>query len=171
MAKRAKPTRKPEVTIGLIEELRNKGYSQSEIATMLGVTRQAISYHKITYGGRETPRQTVVKLFPWKVSSEHVQTAPYKRLRDHGEYMATGGKGMSEYKLSRLRGFYRKLIDGNLVVEYDPSFPPECDVSNKGGFRYQTRTEQDADLLIRVNNYTELTDEGLMIWRFPPVMP
>lgn len=138
---------------------------------MFGVSRQAISYHKRTYNGTKTPRELVGEMFPWKVTAEHCQTAPYKRLRDHGEYMATGGKGMSDYKLSRLRAFYRKLRDEGLVVEYNPSFPPVSGVSNKGGWLYQTRTDKDADLLIRVNKHAKVTDESRMIWRFPPVDP
>ena len=161
----------PELTIAIIEQLRNQGLSGAEIARMFGVTRQAVSYHRVTYNGTRTPREAVGAAFPWKVLREQCQTAPYKRLRDHGEYMATGGKGMPEYKLVRLRAFYRKLREENLVLEFDPTFPPEKGVSNKGGFRYQTRTDKDADLLIRVNKYTELTEEGRMIWRFPPVEP
>lgn len=37
-----------------------------------------------------------------------------------------------------------------------------------GGFRYVPRTIEDDDLLIRVNEYTNLTDEGEMIWCWPP---
>ncbi|AGI61752.1 transcriptional repressor [Mycobacterium phage BTCU-1] len=91
------------------------------------------------------------------------------RLREHGEYMATGGVGMDELKLSRLRGFYKKLRDQ--VLEYDPNIPPIEGVSRQGGWAYRPRKPEDGDLLIRVNDYTDLTDEGRMIWRFPPREP
>lgn len=163
--------KKRELSISRIEELKNKGLSQSDIARMYGVTRQAVSWHKINYGGSRTPREIVNDHFPWIVSTAMCQTSPYKRMRDHGEYMATGGKNMSQYKLDRLRSWYRMLRDDNVVLEYDPRLPPEPGVSNKGGFAYRTSRQGDGELLIRVNDYTELTDEGRRIWRFPPVEP
>src|SRR4029077_18926414 len=108
------------LSLSVIEDLKNKGFNQSEIAEMYGVTRQAISWHKHTYGGRLTPRELVNQHFPFEVPMEMGQTSPFKRLRDHGEYIATGGVGMSEGKLQRLRSFYRKLRDEKLVLEFDP---------------------------------------------------
>ena len=78
---------------------------------------------------------------------------------------------MSESKLSRVRTLYRKLREGNFVVEYDPTLPPEPGVCVTGGFAYRTRRKSDVDLLVRRNRHTFLTKEGLMIWRFPPVDP
>jgi hypothetical protein len=69
-----------------------------------------------------------------------------------------------------LRAFYRKLKAEGLVLEYDPS-PPVPGVSNKGGFTFRERTPTDGDLLIRVNEFTLLTDEGRAIWRYPPQDP
>ncbi|ASR77180.1 transcriptional repressor [Mycobacterium phage MyraDee] len=165
------PSDKQELSLAIIEDLKGKGYSQSEIAEMFGVTRQAVSWHKHTYGGRLTPREIVHQSFPWAVSTEQSQSSPYRRMRDHGEYVATGGVGMSEDKLKRLRTFYRKLRDDNLVLEYDPSLPPEPGVSNKGGFAFRRRAPEDGDLLIRVNEHTHITEEGRIIWRFPPRDP
>lgn len=155
----------------VVEDLKNKGFNQSEIAEMYGVTRQYVSWIKHTYGGRLTPRELVNQHFPFEVPMEMGQTSPFKRLRDHGEYVATGGVGMSEGKLQRLRSFYRKLRDEKLVLEFDPSIPPIPGVSNKGGWAYRQRTPTDEDLLIRVNEYTDLTEEGRGIWRLPPVGP
>jgi hypothetical protein len=92
-------------------------------------------------------------------------------MRDHGEYAATGGKGMSKDKLDRLRSFYRKLRTENLVLEFDPSIEPIPGVSSRGGFAFRERTEADGDLLIRVNGHTFMTDEARMIWRLPLVDP
>lgn len=155
----------------VIEELRRKGYNQSEIAEMHGVSRQAVSWQKITYGGELTPRQRVDLAWPWVTTHEHGKTSGYQRLRDHGEYMATGGKGMSENKLNRLRSWYRKLRDENVVLEFNPELPPEPGVSLSGGFRYAKRRKSDGDLLIRVNEHTNMTEEGWRIWRFPPRDP
>lgn len=154
-----------------IEELRRKGYTQTEIAEMHGVSRQAVSWHKHTYGGYLTPRQIVDKSWPWRTKNLHSKCKPFQRMRDHGEYMATGGRGMNEDKLSRLHYWYEKLRDENIVLEFDPDIPPIEGVSPNGGFRYVTRKASDGDLLIRVNKHTALTEEGSRIWRFPPKEP
>jgi hypothetical protein len=156
---------KPELTLSIIEELKNKGYTQSEIARMFGVTRQAVSWHKHTYSGTLTPREVVLLNFPWKVSAGQSRCSAFRRLRDHGEYVATGGAGMSFDKLQRLRSFYRMLQDQ--VLEFDPAIPPLEGFALHGGFALRPRTEADGDLLIRVNEHTTMTEEGRMIWRLP----
>ena len=52
-----KPTE--ALSLAAIEDLRKKGYNQTEIAKMYGVSRQAVSWHKKTYGGFLTTRQIV----------------------------------------------------------------------------------------------------------------
>jgi hypothetical protein len=168
---RATPRTAPALSLAVVEDLKNKGYSQSEIAEMFGVTRQYVSWIKHTYGGRLTPREVVLEHFPFEVSTHQSQSSPYRRLRDHGEYVATGGVGMSQDKLKRLRSFYKKLRDEGVVLEYDPHIPPINGVSNKGGWAFRDRTPKDDELLIRVNQFTNLTDEGRKIWRFPPQDP
>lgn len=161
-----------KLSLSVVEALKNKGFNQSEIAEMYGVTRQYVSWLKHTYGGRLTPREQVLQSFPFEVPVEMGQTSPFRRLRDHGEYVATGGVGMDAEKKRRLRAFYQRLRDEKLVVEFDPTLPPEPGVSNKGGWAYRRRRKSDGDLLIRVNEHTrDLTEEGLMIWRFPHIDP
>lgn len=162
---------KHRISIALIEALKNQGMNQSQIAELFNISKQAVSYHKVTYNGTRTPREVVLDNFPWQVPMYMSQTSPYRRLRDHGEYMATGGKGMTEDKLKRLRAFYRKLRDEDVVIEFDPSIPPTPGVSNKGGFAFRPRRKTDGDLLIRVNEHTTLTREGRLIWCFPPKEP
>ncbi len=159
------------ISIGLIEELKRKGFNQTQIADMFDVSRQAVSYHTVTYNGSRTPRQEVGDHYPWKLPSEIAQQGPPRRIRDLGEFVATGGKGMSEESLRRLRNFLKKLKDQNLVLEYNPNFPPVQGFANKGGFRFQPRRPEDGDLVVRANKYTRLTPEGLTIWRFPPRLP
>jgi len=166
-----KSSSKTPLHFSVIEELRRKGYTQSEIADMHGVTRQAVSWQKHTYGGYLTPRQIVNQAWPWATTSLHSKCKPFQRMRDHGEYMATGGKGMNADKINRLRSWYRKLKDENIVLEFDPDIPPIAGVSPNGGFRYMPRKPSDGNLLIRVNKYTELTEDGKRIWVFPPHEP
>jgi hypothetical protein len=160
-----------KLSLSVVEDLKRKGFNQSEIAEMYGVTRQYVSWIKHTYGGRLTPREVVLKEFPFDVPVKMGNTSPFKRLRDHGEWVATGGAGMNHDKLSRLRAFYRKLRDENVVLEFDPNIPPIEGVSSAGGWAYRPRKKSDGDLLIRVNQFTHITEEGKMIWRFPRYEP
>ncbi len=158
----------PELTLAIIEGLKQKGMSQSEIARQFGVTRQAVSYHVRKYGGALTPRQRALESWPWIVPTSLGQQSVCRRLRDHGEYYATAGEGMGYIKLSLLKGFYERLQ--GQVVEFDPDLPPSEDIS-AGGFAYRPRLESDGDLLIRVNAHTFLSDEGRKVWSMPEVLP
>lgn len=162
-------TSRTPLTLSTIEDLRRKGFNQSQIAEMHGVTRQAVSWQKKTYGGRLTTRQIVQQNWPWKTTKLHGKSKAYQRLRDHGEYMRVGSfKSMSEEKQRRLKSWWKMLRDKNLVLEFDPTIPPNSDgVAPYGGFRYVPRVEADDDLLIRVNEHTTLTDEGELLWVFP----
>jgi predicted transcriptional regulator len=160
--------RPAKVSIKEIEAIRNSrpGLSFQEIGDILGVTRATVSYQVRNHGGTLTPRQLVRDHFPYEVPAAQ-QTGLYKRLRDHGEYFFSAGKGMSDNKLSRLRAFYKRLRDENVVIEYDPDIPPQPGLSITGGWALRPREESDGPLLIRVNQHTKLTDEGNSIWAFP----
>lgn len=81
--------------------------------------------------------------------------------------MVAGGRGMSEDKLSRLEAWWRKMRCKNLVLEFDPNLPPEKGVSSVGGFAYRLRMAADGNLLIRVNEFTNLTDHARKLWCWP----
>lgn len=161
----------PKLSLSIIEDLKGKGYSQADIARMYGVTRQYVTWIKNYYGGRKTPKELVLEHFPWKVSASQSQTSPYRRMRDHAEYVATGGVGMTDDALKRLETFYQKLKEGDFVLEFDPDLPPEPGVSSRGGWAFRKRQESDGDLMIRVNEHTTLTDQGRIYWRIPKIMP
>ena len=130
---------KARLTLAIVEALKNKGLSQSDIAREYGVTRQYVSWIKRTYGGRLNPRETVLQQFPFKVSAAQGETSPCRRLRDHAEFVATGGSGMSEDKLNQAPHLLPRILrDRNLVVEFDPNIPPIRGVSNKGGWAYRS---------------------------------
>lgn len=82
------------LTLGIVEALKNKGLNQTDIARQYGVTRQHVSWIKRTYGGKLTAREEILQHWPFKVPVKMGNTSPCKRLRDHGEYVATGGNGM-----------------------------------------------------------------------------
>ncbi|QFG04648.1 immunity repressor [Mycobacterium phage Keziacharles14] len=168
MSGKIRPTRAP-LLFSTIEDLRRKGLNQSEIAEMHGVTRQAVSWQKKTYGGRMTPRDIVREAWPFETTNAHTKSQAYQRLRDHGEYQETGGKGMSANKIMRLRAWYRKLLAEDVVLEFDPNIPPGPGLAG-GGFRYIPRdiVTDGKELLIRVNEHTAHLDEKKrLIWSFP----
>lgn len=167
--KKKKKKGKPEISISLINSLKNQGFSEAEIARMLGRTRQAINYHVRKYGGITTPRQDVKHQLPWKLTHEFTKSYQYKRLADHAEYFATTGKGMAEYKLKELRWFYNKLHRENLVVEFDPNIPGTP--GSKPGWAYRERLPSDGELIIRVNEYTDINEDNEDIWMFPVEEP
>lgn len=164
----APATPRPDLSLAVIEGLKRKGLSQSDIARTFGVTRQAVSYYVRKYGGTLTPRQKALEAWPWMVPVRFSTQVPYKRLRDHGEYYATGGKGMSFEKLSLLRSFYQRLE--SQVVEFDPELPPS-EGAGIGGFAYRERLESDQGLMIRINDHTFLSDDGRKVWLLPEVLP
>jgi hypothetical protein len=170
---------KSGLTPEVIRSLRNKTnpdtgkpFTKADIARMFDVTRQYVGWVINQYGGVEqTPREKARGMFPWIVPTYFNRSTPAMRLRDHLEYMVSGGKGMDDRKLTLLRGFYKKLAEEGLVVEYDPSIPPSEGIFT-GRWAYRTREERDGDLLIRLNEYSrDLTAEERIVWRFPPVIP
>lgn len=159
--------RPPKLSMGEIEALERKGLSKNQIAEILEVTRQSLWRFVSQHRTERTPRQFVAEHFPWKVPAAMMQTSPHKRMRDHGEWMSTGGEGMSFDKLQRLRRWYKFMREENVVLEFDPEIPPNPGVSNRGGFAYRPRVESDGDLLIRVNRHTVMTSEGRIFWALP----
>ncbi|WP_378733632.1 XRE family transcriptional regulator [Nocardia brasiliensis] len=158
----------------VVKALVDEGVGFAEIARRCGKSRQYVQQFAARHGIAlpKTPRRMVGEEFPWKVPSAMQRTPPYRRMRDHGEFMATGGEGMSEEKKSRLRSWYAMLRQYNYVLEFDPELPPTHGVSPAGGFAYRPREQRDgAKLLIRLNEHTRLTSNGKKIWVFPPKDP
>ncbi|QFG08654.1 immunity repressor [Mycobacterium phage Vanisoa] len=168
MSGKIRPTRAP-LLFSTIEDLRRKGHNQSEIAEMHGVTRQAVSWQKKTYGGRMTPRDIVREAWPFQTTNTNTKSQAYQRLRDHGEFQTAGFKGMSDNKIMRLKAWWRKLRDEDVVLEFDPNIPPGPGLAG-GGFRYVPRdiVVDGLELVIRVNEHTAPLDEKKrLIWSFP----
>ncbi|QLF84641.1 immunity repressor [Mycobacterium phage Gail] len=161
-----RPTGRQPLIPSVIEDLKRKGYNQSQIAGMHGVTRQAVSDMKIRYGGSVTLRQSVNEAWPWETSNLHGKSSAYQRLRDHGEFMVTDGKGMSDSKIDKLKRWWKFLRDNDLVLEFDPNIDPYPG-QKYGGFRYVPRVLEDEELLIRVNEHTKMTPKGEVIWSWP----
>ncbi|WP_200962140.1 hypothetical protein [Mycobacterium sp. Root265] len=74
---------------------------------------------------------------------------------------------MSADQIRRLHSFYRRLGNENVVVEFDPNLPPQAGVSPFGAFAYRKRSSTDGGLMIRVNEFTSLTEPGRQLWKLP----
>jgi hypothetical protein len=106
--------------------------------------------------------------FPWDVPAELQSSPVYDLMRVHGDFMATGGRGMDASDLTRVHSFHDRLLDENAVIEFDPNIPAADGIDGMAGFVFRARTIDDEDLLIRANGFTVLTEEGEAIWCFPP---
>ncbi|EHB47622.1 hypothetical protein MycrhDRAFT_5748 [Mycolicibacterium rhodesiae JS60] len=170
MSGKRNPASYRPLDLSTIEAYRKAGLNQTEIAEMHGVSRQAVSWHKTTYGGLMSTRQIVDKAWPWETTRAQGASVAFQRLRDHGEYMATGGRGMSESKIKRYKSWLNRMRENDWVVEFDPNIPPTPKVAPNGGFAYRPRDPKidGYHLLIRVNEFTNLTPEGKRIWRYKP---
>jgi len=159
-----------KLTRELIDELRKSGLTQRQIAEMFGVSPQYVSKLKRQDDDYwKTKREISRETYPWEHPDEFNHSVFALRLRDHAEYMASGGEGMADWKLERLQSFYETLIEQDVVVEFDPAIPPDTDTV--GGFAYRPRRPSDRDLIIRVNRHTNLPEENEIYWRMPPRLP
>lgn len=157
-----------ELSLSIIEDLKGKGFNQSDIAELFGVTRQAVSDQVRKYG-RPTKRQAALEQFPFDVPAEMQWMAPCRNLRNAMVHRA--GVKLPEDSLKRLRSFIKKLREEDLVVEFDPAIPPIPGVSSKGGWAFRRRVSGDGNLLIRVNEFTRLTKEGNDLLQLPSKDP
>ncbi|MFD9893336.1 helix-turn-helix domain-containing protein [Amycolatopsis sp. NPDC059027] len=161
---------KPRISRAQVLAMLRQGKKPAQIAKELGVSRQAINHHRRTMDVK-TPLQVAQESIPWKnVDPEHKKSSVWARIVNHAEFLATGGRGMSERKLELLEAWYRNLEDLDVVVEYDPSEPPKPK-ARFGGWKYVPREDRDGSLLLRVNAHVEMTDAAYDLWRIPERRP
>lgn len=162
------------MTPQLIDELRRKGMTQNEIAQRFGVSRQAVSKMKHHYGiFTETPRERILRNYPFKHGTEHNHSAIFRRLKEHGLYIAGGPWALSTAQRRDLNRFYNRLRSKSLIVQYDPNVLPSP--GNKyGGYTLVPRTKNDPpNSLVRRNEHALITQEAerFGFWNFPPEDP
>ena len=155
----------------IINYLEN-GFTQAEVARLHGVSRQTINKklrHEDHGEPYETPYRGLIRLLNNTITGielKHKESSGYKRLTNHLEFVATEGRHMSKAKLKALGHWYKNLIDTNTVLMFDPTIPPRP-YSKNGGWEYVPRQEKDKDLLIRVNQYVDMTPEAKEVLRMP----
>ncbi|MFB9926307.1 winged helix-turn-helix transcriptional regulator [Amycolatopsis halotolerans] len=156
----------------IVELLKQPGIKQADIARMYNVSPAAVS-QKLKKPGPPAPTKGAYKLtetVPWSVDRQYRVSPFYRKLLNHLEYMENGEKDLTRDKRKRLSLFYRELEEYSVVVEFDPSIPPGPGNAG-GGWRYVPRTEADGDLIIRVNEHTEMTPRDYTLWKMPKIRP
>lgn len=115
----ARPRTLPESDSELERLLRK--HTMEEIASMYGVTGQAVS-KAVRDRKLNTPRRTSYKQYvPWRVRVEHSEDYPRRMLRFYAQ--AQEGKVLTLKQSQQLAKFVAKLDADDAVVQYDPWHP------------------------------------------------
>lgn len=164
-------------TVDTIRHLRGLGKSDAWIGRRYGVSRQAVTRKAEDYGLTHSIHRMAKDSAPFPVPDKWNKASPAQRLRAHRRFVLfPDSHGLPEGDLKRLRNFYNKLRDKGLIVEFDPTIPPDPGVSSQGGFAYREREVRDRNLVLRLNDYT-YTEEWYPgssfyeVWSFPLEYP
>lgn len=128
------------------------GNLPDDISTFM---QQFLASRRAEQPNRPKPLDIVRSAFPFDVQPEHQADALHYAVREHGDYVATGGRDWHEDRRRALRGFYSMLHQENLIITY----------SELDGWGHQQRLLDDEDMIMRIENPT---DEQEIIWQFPP---
>ncbi|MCZ0973148.1 hypothetical protein O1L55_20640 [Streptomyces albulus] len=151
------------------KQLRAEGVSVIEIADLFGLTKQGVYWHLSSEDKNNPTSSTVKDLRPWRVPSPQQKASPYINMSYHLEYVISRGKGMSDQKIKRLRGWYKFFLDNpNLVLRFDPEIPPNA-VAKCGGWDYVERSSEDGGLIIKKD--MDLTPQQMNALVIPAELP
>lgn len=131
-----------DVLIGL----RQQGWTYDDIANEYGVTKGAV-YLQLRQAKQVKDRPRYEQLIPWTVRTVHASAAPALMLRLYGRREA--GRKIPAVKERMLDRWLEEIKAQNVVVDYDPDYPPNPANPTTGGWHYRRRTKADGDSLIR----------------------
>lgn len=150
----------------LVMYLLDNGYRQVDIAREYGVSRQYI--HMLAKdAGYTSPIGTVRDNMPWDVDPEFSKNATLVAFRLVGHERVAPGRMIDESR-ERANGLLKRLRQFNVVVDYDPRYPPIIGLTNTPGFAYVQRTDEDEDFIMKIKPGVRITPLGNKIWRMPP---
>lgn len=127
-------------------QLRQAGLTYDEIATRFGVTKGAV-YLQLRRVKATGTRPTYKHLLPWRVKAEHTHAHPAMMLRLLARRQ--NGEELPDAKARLLDKWLHDVSEADVVVCYEPDFPPNDASPTSGGFYYSRRREGDGDALIR----------------------
>jgi hypothetical protein len=137
------PSKLPDVEV--LIKLKND-HSYQQIADMFGVHQSAV-YQKLRNTRAVKPRANHSELIPWYVSKKHDSARPVRMLRLLGRRQK--GEELRKVPGQQLDKWLRELNEADVVVCYDPNYPPNPASELTGGFYYEPRTRDDGDNVIR----------------------
>lgn len=153
------------LTPGIVLFHMDQGMKQADIAREYGVSRQYV--HSLAkQGGYVSPIGTVGEHMPWEVRPESYKHPSYMAMRLVG-HMAVSPSTLELESVERAYGFIQRLKSFDVVIDYNPSYPPQPGVSNFPGFAYLPRTVEDEDYVMKIRPGVKLTKLGREIWRMP----
>ncbi|MFT3716714.1 MAG: hypothetical protein QM774_12450 [Gordonia sp. (in: high G+C Gram-positive bacteria)] len=144
--------------------------NQSQIAEKYGVTRAYISWI-LKQHAKVSPRRESLRLYwPWpEAKTAHRQSKLGRALKDHIVWMDLQDPDELSAEAGMLLPWLYGELDLGQVVEFDPTIPTRG--KSPAGWIFRDRQVTDRDLIIRVNRYTQLTDEMEKVWRMPETRP
>ncbi|OIR43185.1 hypothetical protein [Corynebacterium sp. NML120713] len=150
---------------GLVIALMEEGMSQAEIGRMYGVSRQYVN--KLARQGGYVSRVNLLKeAMPWEVDKEFSRNASLIGFRLAG-HVALDPDNIAEEGRERAESFLNRLRTFNVVLDYNPEYPPIMGLTSTPGFAYLPRTEEDEDFMMKIRPGVKVTPLGNRIWRLP----
>lgn len=155
----------PEYIRALVEE----GVSQADIAREHGVTGQYVN-KLLKKAGYVSSMTVINENMPWEVPGEFQSNTLYQYLRIIAHFNLGGWDEVKgDCTQGKLKTIVHRLHVFNQVIDFDPSYPAIPGVVNTPGFAYVPRSEEDADLVIKVRPGVTLTNIGQNLWKLPPL--
>ncbi len=127
-------------------EMRNQGWKYDQIAAEYGVGIGAV-YLQLRQAKAVTPQKRHGDLIPWRVRTEHTHAHPLTMLRLMGR--RDRGDVLPSAKNNMLNKWLRDVKEADVVLCYDPGYPPNPASPTMGGFYYSRRRPEDSELLTR----------------------
>jgi hypothetical protein len=131
----------------VLAKLRAQGWSYDDIAGHYGVSRGAV-YLRLRQVNAVKDRPTYGHLIPWTVARKHTHAFPVQMLRLLGR--KESGEPIPDVKRRMLEKWLREMTEADVVVCYEPDYPPNPASPTVGGFYYSRRRPEDKIALVRV---------------------
>lgn len=127
--------------------LKRQGWTYDEIAQKYGVTRGAV-YLRLREAGAVQPQGNNRHLIPWVVLEKHTHAVPVEMLR----LLARKERGdeIPVRKARMLDKWLERVKEADVVISYEPDYPPNPASPEVGGFYYSRRRDADGTNLVRV---------------------
>lgn len=139
------PRRLP--TSDVLLQMRQQGWKYDQIAAEYGVSISAV-YQQLRQARAVVPQKRHADLIPWRIKTEHAHAHPVTMLRLLGR--RERGEQLPVAKSRMLDKWLDDVKEADVVLCYDPEYPPNPASPSVGGFYYSRRRPEDGDSLTRV---------------------